>query len=1158
MAVVLAVHRFYDPDVLRGEIAATVKKEFGLDMAFGKLRFAPFSLAVVIPSPRLAGGGIYANASSITASVAPFSLLKKKPRLSSLTVIDPMIFLRRFPDGKWNIDELAERIKAAPSGGAPGTAEIAGGHLAVMDEKNSAGGKGVFHLTGLDMRFRNCGWLLPLALKAEGELSAEGRPASFSVAAESRMSEPEWDWRNKWTEGRVVVESLDARPFEPYFAEYLPEKYRGKVFGLDFSFSGLPSARLDFTGAASAKSGGSGAGHLLSAAGDTGSRRFSFSGHLLPDSVSFDKLEAVLPEVTLTGNAAVNNYRSTDPEISFNMNTSLVNIKKLSTLVPPAYAGEPVVKFMERTVDEGSFRLTDVAFTGAYSALKDLNKNGNTARLSGRLELAGANLRLEGLRQPLRGLTGAFALARNRILFSGVSATYGQSKISIVSGSIDQIHTAPQLLAVIGADMDMKDFRDELAAHIGSPKLNELILPVKDPVGSVGATISVEMDLAKPEVTALDGALTFKNVGFRHGLYNAAIEKLNGSLHLTKSGIEIKNAKWVLGKSLFSAFGTIANYRSPDYRLDLTVATGGEVAALANTRFFDARILGGIKGPVRTSLRMTGNLDDLAFGQEADFTQAEINLWDMVKKPAGKPLTESVSGRLVEKNRLRIDAGKVTLGAQTIGYSGEVPDLRSSKAFDIIVNFGKLDLGGLKGYLARFDSANGTVEGYVRAAKGMGKSEARLAVRLDSFRLESLDSFNTVLPVFADLRLRGVVRGAATVEVRGGKLAMSGKVAGRDGGFQSVLAKPVTGMNGDIVLEGNAVKFRKIPAKTGDSRATVSGTVIIQPEPFFNLSVEAEKLNLLDVVSAGESTAEAPEEPSEVLVRLHLNIRSKGGMLSVLSYTNLHVTFDYYRDFFDFDEISFASHGGKCSASGGLSIAGGEPEFDVVMRVKNVELETLFSELWPAMDKVTGVLDADGRFRGKGLLWSDLRHTVAGEMAFKGEDGLIGQFAGLSNVFSLVNVAPIFQSRTGRQKGSGLPYDSVTGSMDIKDGVGHTENIVLEGSVVRMSGVGDFNFRKGEVDLLVGVKPFTTVDKIISNIPIAGTLLTGEQKSLVVSYFEVKGDMANPVATSVPGQSLARTVFGIFKRVLELPGKAISISPAPGGEKQKSEETRRP
>jgi len=78
---------------------------------------------------------------------------------------------------------------------------------------------------------------------------------------------------------------------------------------------------------------------------------------------------------------------------------------------------------------------------------------------------------------------------------------------------------------------------------------------------------------------------------------------------------------------------------------------------------------------------------------------------------------------------------------------------------------------------------------------------------------------------------------------------------------------------------------------------------------------------------------------------------------------------------------------------------------------------------------------------------------------------------------------------------------------------------------------------------LLAVKPFTTLDKIISNVPIAGKLLTGGEKSLIVSYYEMKGDMGDPVARSMPGESIGRAFFGIIGRLLEAPAKALSTEP---------------
>jgi hypothetical protein len=70
--------------------------------------------------------------------------------------------------------------------------------------------------------------------------------------------------------------------------------------------------------------------------------------------------------------------------------------------------------------------------------------------------------------------------------------------------------------------------------------------------------------------------------------------------------------------------------------------------------------------------------------------------------------------------------------------------------------------------------------------------------------------------------------------------------------------------------------------------------------------------------------------------------------------------------------------------------------------------------------------------------------------------------------------------------------------------------------------------------------PLRSVDSILSHIPIAGWLLTGSDKALVIAYFKMTGSADDPKLTSVPLDSVTTPVIGILKRVFTFPVKIIT------------------
>ena len=88
---------------------------------------------------------------------------------------------------------------------------------------------------------------------------------------------------------------------------------------------------------------------------------------------------------------------------------------------------------------------------------------------------------------------------------------------------------------------------------------------------------------------------------------------------------------------------------------------------------------------------------------------------------------------------------------------------------------------------------------------------------------------------------------------------------------------------------------------------------------------------------------------------------------------------------------------------------------------------------------------------------------------------------------------------------------------------------------MKLTAVGSINLVAETADMAVAVRPFQNVDRLVTSIPIAGWLLGGKEKSLVVAYFTVTGPLADPEVTAAPWRSVGRNVFGIFTNILGIP-----------------------
>jgi hypothetical protein len=137
-------------------------------------------------------------------------------------------------------------------------------------------------------------------------------------------------------------------------------------------------------------------------------------------------------------------------------------------------------------------------------------------------------------------------------------------------------------------------------------------------------------------------------------------------------------------------------------------------------------------------------------------------------------------------------------------------------------------------------------------------------------------------------------------------------------------------------------------------------------------------------------------------------------------------------------------------------------------------------------------------------------------------------------------------------------FKQLSGDFIPKGGIFDTENFIFETDNRRTSIVGTFDLKNNHIDTVVGVAPLAKLDRFLKKIPLLGKILTaGDEKSLLKTYYNVKGDFEDPKISAIPFTSLGKKVMGIFQGFLQTPIEIleslpkIKSSPAPSTEQSK-------
>jgi len=124
--------------------------------------------------------------------------------------------------------------------------------------------------------------------------------------------------------------------------------------------------------------------------------------------------------------------------------------------------------------------------------------------------------------------------------------------------------------------------------------------------------------------------------------------------------------------------------------------------------------------------------------------------------------------------------------------------------------------------------------------------------------------------------------------------------------------------------------------------------------------------------------------------------------------------------------------------------------------------------------------------------------------------------------------------------------------MDVKGDKIALNEAYLKADSLNIVAEGTIDSDTQNIDLIVLVSPLTTVDTLVSYIPIVGKILKG---TLVAVPVRVLGDISDPTIIPLSIKAVGSRVIGILERTLKAPFQIIDLGNI-GGNTEDNEEQR--
>lgn len=335
-------------------------------------------------------------------------------------------------------------------------------------------------------------------------------------------------------------------------------------------------------------------------------------------------------------------------------------------------------------------------------------------------------------------------------------------------------------------------------------------------------------------------------------------------------------------------------------------------------------------------------------------------------------------------------------------------------------------------------------------------------------------------------------------------------------------------LDGPISMQKNSLLSENFNIKTDDITIGIkSGSLSLYKRPYFTgrLFIEGMKL-----------TSQGTDKNSHIL-----NSLDADSPIELVNIDFRGIEMDSAKAYAELRDGTLTLSGMKIKGPSGTAQGSvtlnqfGTNTFDIVVSLNNANINQFFSAFAQEESWIRGDMNLNGH------LWGSTE-SINGSLVLTARDGRIKKYALTSRIFALLNIYKIIQSHDIELTSKNFPYNMITSTFSIRDSMVSFDDFYFDSNSLQLSAVGQYSLRTEELDSIIGVQPFETIDKAIGMIPLLGWVLTGDDKKLIIVSMRVQGKIDDPTVGIAPMETISKPVEESLFRVFELSSDIIKKS----------------
>lgn len=817
---------------------------------------------------------------------------------------------------------------------------------------------------------------------------------------------------------------------------------------------------------------------------------------IIPGIAGYDMvlsdMTAHLNNITLKGKANLAGLLTPQPTFAVTFNSSLVALPELLKTIPSDWINPQLPALLADRQIDGKVQVVNATLTGTATTGPQLSMIGEFHISEGR-GLIGSD------RIAAKDLAAVVVVETGRIRIAKVTGIYGAMHITGGKAEVSFIDAGPWLELEITGETAATHLVEFLARIVKAERVTRLLAGIRDAEGTAQSTFRLVGPLKQSGgITFAGGEITVRQVSFTHVNLPERLTGMQGRFVLADGSTQFDQVTGHLGGTAVQVQGTITGGGTSQFQ-DFVIRTRGDAEQIRRLFRSTAVGQGTFEGMLSSTVAFSGSTAQPHIRGSVVLDDAKVAL-GAVKKPVGPHATVEFEGTLPQATGIKLHRVELVLPSLSVPAKGTM-QLGNGFMIDMAVTTGTLAVSGLPEWMPKGGLEAGNIE-----------------VSLD-VKGKELD--------WRTWRMTG------WMGLTNGLM----QAKGVDGHIQDLYAR--------VKFLRNEVELKRLSFMVQGSDIAVEATVRNwATKPIITGKIESNQLDISLVIPKGERTP--IREFLETLAatsQVTMSAAIARGHYKHLKFSSIAARINIQGGVLDIDRLSGESTHGQVAGRLVVQLPAKAPaDLDLSFRATGIEFEDLLKLTKGQVHGVSGEVRFSGVLRGHGRNPHGVYPSLNGRAELLLENGRIlkSNERAVWKIISLLNLPAVLQGKVDLEK-EGLPYNRISATVAIHDGMFQTENLIIDSPILKITAAGNYDLPTDQLDLVVAVSPFGSYSQFLKAIPLFGRIVAGDRNGIATAMFTMKGAMEDPEVTYLPVKSFASGLSGLAQLAVDVLTNTLTL-----------------